>query len=364
MEVASHLNVVSWHDHLVGVILSSLWEGKSSWLISSADEKLWAVVLSETGVAATLLLGEDVEGGQERLVGLLGAWSGNNHSTADILTLDTTEEETGVVTGTGLLAGLVEGLDIGDLGLDGIGLTDNLDLRVALEDTTLDTAGDDGTTSWNGENILDGHQEWLVKLTLWGWDPLIDGLHELIDLLLTNLWAATLKGAKGGTHDNWGLITLEAVGREKLTHLHLDELQHLWVLKGIDLVDEDDDLLDTDLASEQKMLTGLWHLSVRGGNDNDGSVHVGGTSNHVLNVIGVTWAVDVGVMAGVGGVLNVSSGDSDTTLALFWSLVDGVVGKEVGEALVGLSLGDGSSEGGLSVIDVANGTLVRLVYFL
>lgn len=310
---------------------------------------------------------------------LLRTWGGDNHSAVDFLTLDTTEQETGVVTSLGGFAGLVEGLDIGDLGLDGGALADNLDLGIALEGSTLDAAGDDRSATWDGEDVLDGHQKWLLKLTLWGWDPLIDSLHELINLGLSELWAAALKSAKGGTHDNWGLVTLETVGREKLTHLHLDELQHLWVLKGIDLVDEDDNLLNTDLTGEEQVLTSLWHLSVGGGNDNDGSVHVGGTGNHVLDVVGVTWAVDVGVVTGLGGVLDVSGGDGDTTLALFWCLINRAVVEEVGEALLGLTLGDGSGEGGLymlasgalgklvsvfdahlSVIDVANGTSIEL----
>lgn len=362
VELALHLDVVTWLNHGVGSILLILWPGKGSWLISSADEQLWAVVVSETSVASTLLLGEDVHGGQESLVCLLRSWSGDNHSTVDFLTLDTTEEETGVVTSLGGLAGLVEGLDIGDLGLNGGALSDDLNLGITLEDTALDTSGNDRSATWNRENILDGHQEWLLELTLWGWDPLIDGSHELIDLGLSDLRAAALKSAKGGTHDNWGLITLETVGGEKLTHLHLDELQHLWVLKSIDLVDEDDNLLDTDLTGEEQVLAGLWHLSVGGGDDNDGSVHVGGTSNHVLDVIGVTWAVDVRVVTGVGGVLDVSGGDGNTTLALFWRLVDGAIVEKVSETLLGLTLGDGSGEGGLDMLESrASGMAMEVV---
>ena len=119
------------------------------------------------------------------------------------------------------------------------------------------------------------------------------------------------------------------------------------------------------------------HLAVRGGNDNDGTVHVGSTRDHVLDVIGVTGAVDVGVVAVVGLVLDVGGRDGDTTLALLGSLVNGAILEELGVALLGLTLGDGSSEGGLhaislgsgealgdgeanlAVVDVANGTWVN-----
>ena len=78
------------------------------------------------------------------------------------------------------------------------------------------------------------------------------------------------------------------------------------------------------------------HLTVRSGNDNDGAVHVCCTRNHVLDVISVTGAVNVGIMSVIGGVLDVGGGDGDTTLSLFRSLVDGAILKELGVALGGL----------------------------
>jgi hypothetical protein len=95
------------------------------------------------------------------------------------------------------------------------------------------------------------------------------------------------------------------------------------------------------------VLTGLGHLAIRSSNDDDGTVHVGSAGNHVLNVIGVTGAVDVGVVTVLGLELNVGRRDGDTTLALLGSLVNGIVGEEVGQALGGLALGDGGSQCGL-----------------
>ena len=345
---SNHLDVVTGHDHLVGSILGTLREGQINRLIRGTEVELRAVVLVETAVAATLLLGKDVERGEELGVGLDGAGLADNHATLDVLTADTTEQETGVVTSLGLVAGLLEGLNVGDLGLDGLlALANNLNLLLALKDTTLDTSRHDGTTAGDGEDILNSHEERLVHITVGGGDPLIDGLKQLIDLLGTNLGLLVLHGHESRAHDDGGLVTFEAVGVQQLTHLHLDELQHLGVVDGIDLVDKDDDLLDTDLAGEQQMLTGLGHLTIGGSDDNDGTVHVGGTSNHVLDVIGVTRAVDVRVVAVLGRVLDVGSRNGDTTSALLRSLVDGTIVEEVGKALLGLAFGDGSGQSGL-----------------
>jgi hypothetical protein len=61
----------------------------------------------------------------------------------------------------------------------------------------------------------------------------------------------------------------------------------------------------------------------------------------------VARAVDVGVVPVLGRVLDVSSGNGDTTLALLRSLVNGAIVEEVGEALLGLALGDGCGESSL-----------------
>ena len=65
-------------------------------------------------------------------------------------------------------------------------------------------------------------------------------------------------------------------------------------------------------------------------------------------------AVDVGVVALVGLVLDVRDGDGDAALALFGRVVDGVEGAELGLALQREGLGDRRGERGLAVVDVTD----------
>ena len=104
------------------------------------------------------------------------------------------------------------------------------------------------------------------------------------------------------------------------------------------------------------MLAGLGHGAVGGGDDQDGTVHLSSAGNHVLDVVGVARAVNVGVVTGSRLVLDVSDGDGDATLALLGSLVDVLEGGEVGLAALGLGkdLGDSSRQRGLAVVNVTN----------
>lgn len=67
-------------------------------------------------------------------------------------------------------------------------------------------------------------------------------------------------------------------------------------------------------------------------------------------------AVDVGVVAGVGFVLESCGVDGDTSGFFFRGFIDFAVFNVLGFLLVGKILGDCRGEGGFAVIDVSNGT--------
>src|ERR1700710_204318 len=102
------------------------------------------------------------------------------------------------------------------------------------------------------------------------------------------------------------------------------------------------------------MFPGLGHLTVASSNNDDGTVHAGSSGDHILDVICVAGTVDVGIVAVFGLVLEMGGCNSDATLALFGSFVDGAVLEEFGKAFFGLAFGDGCSEGGFAVIDVTD----------
>jgi hypothetical protein len=171
---------------------------------------------------------------------------------------------------------------------------DDLDLLVDLEDATLDTAGDDGATTGDREDVLDGHEERLVGVALRLRDVVVDGVHELLDGLAP-LGVALERLERRDPHDR-EVVARELVGGQQLADLHLDELEDLLVVDHVGLVERHDDVGDADLAGQEDVLLRLRHRAVGRRDDEDRAVHLGRTGDHVLDVVGVPGAVDVRVV--------------------------------------------------------------------
>jgi hypothetical protein len=102
------------------------------------------------------------------------------------------------------------------------------------------------------------------------------------------------------------------------------------------------------------VLAGLRHRAVGGGDHEDRTVHLSGAGDHVLDVVGVTGAVHVGVVTRIGLVLDVCDRDRDAALTLLGSLVDLVERRERVQLRVRVvqHLGDRRGQGRLAVVDV------------
>ena len=156
--------------------------------------------------------------------------------------------------------------------------------------------------------------------------------------------------------DDRNLVAGEAVVRQQLAELQLDQLQQLGVVDQVDLVEEHDQGGDVHLAGQEHVLAGLRHRAVGRRNHQDRPVHLGGAGDHVLDEVGVARTVDVGVVPLVGLVLDVGHGDGHGLggVADRAALGDVGVGLELGHALARLDGQDGAGQRGLAVVNVAD----------
>ena len=322
-------------------------------------------------MTAALFLGQDVNLALELGVGVDGLRSSENLATLNALLVDAAEQASDVVASLGELEGLVEHLGAGDGGLLGVLDADDLNLIANLDNATLDTAGNDGAAAGDGEHVLDGHQERLVSSAVRSLDPGVNSVHELPDAgILGGLRIGGLgdQSVQSGALDDRGVVAREVVLVEQLADFHLNELKQLGIVDLVDLVQEHQNVRNVNLTGEQQVLTGLSHRAIGSSDNEDRAVHLSSAGDHVLDIVGVARAVNVRIVAAldlgavgadavVGLVLNVSGVDRDATSLFFRSLIDLVVGGELGAVRVsqGQNLGDRSGQGGLAVVDMADG---------
>ena len=209
-----------------------------------------------------------------------------------------------------------------------------------------------------GEDVLDGHVEGLVDVAHGGGDVVVDRVHQVQDglaPLAVLLGAGALQRLQGASHHDRDVVPGELVLGEELAHLQLHQLEQLGVVHHVGLVEEDHHGGHLHLAGEQDVLAGLGHGPVGRGDHQDGAVHLGGTGDHVLDVVGVAGAVHVGVVALGRLVLHVGDGDGDAPLLLLGGVVDGLERAHLDVlALLVEHLGDGGGQHRLAVVYVAD----------
>src|SRR3954447_13610382 len=178
-ELDAHLDVAAGHDHL-----GALGQPDGPGDVGRAQGELRPVAVVEGGMAAALLLGQDVDLGGELGVGLDRATLGQDLAALDLLALDAPDEAADVLARLALLEQLLEHLDAGDHDLAGRLDADELDLVADLDDAALDAPGGDRAAALDPEDVLDRHQERLVDVALGGRDVGVDRVHQLLDRLV------------------------------------------------------------------------------------------------------------------------------------------------------------------------------------
>src|SRR5699024_10823812 len=88
--------------------------------------------------------------------------------------------------------------------------------------------------------------------------------------------------------------------------------------------------------------------------------HLSCTSDHVFNIVCVSWAVYVSVVTFVSFVFNVSSVNCDSTCFLFRRFIDFIVFHSLSVSLCSTIHCDCSSKGCFTVVYVTNGTNVNV----
>lgn len=348
-------DVVTRHNHL-----NTFWSLDDTGNVSSTEEELWTVTVEEWSVTTTFILGQDVKLSLSSGVRSDGTWLCQNLTTLNSVLVNTTKQKANIVTSHALLELLAEHFHTSNGCLLGVLHTDDLDFFTNLDHTTLDTASCNGTTTGDGEDVFNRHEERLVNFASWLSDVIVDRIHELTNSL--NTFWLTFKRSSCGTANDCDVVAWVLVLGKKITNFHLNKLKELFVVEKVNLVQPNNDGWNTHLTSQQDVLASLWHRSVSSRNNEDRAVHLSGTSDHVLDEVSVTWAVNVCVVTCFGFVLNVSNRNCNSLSFVTNStaLGDIRVGLELSKALISLDLEDTSRSCCFTVVNVTDGAHVNV----
>ena len=281
------------------------------------------------------------------------SWVSDNHTTLNILLVDTTEEQTYVITSLTFVKNLAEHFNTCYNRLSVFTKTEELNFVTYLYDTSFDTTCCYSTTTCDREHVFNWHQEWLINVANWFLNPSVASIHQFHNLSFP-FWN-TVECTKGRATDEWSLI-FELILSEEVTHFHFNEVKHFLIVNHITLVHEYNKAWHVYLTSEKDVLASLWHRTISCSNYDDSAIHLSSTSYHVLHIVGVSRTVNVCVVTLSCFILNVSSVDSDTALFLFWSVVNLVERLNLREASLCKNCSDSSCKSSLTVVNVTDCT--------
>ena len=168
------------------------------------------------------------------------------------------------------------------------------------------------------------------------------------------------RAARAAAAHDRGLVSREPVLVQQLAQFQLHQLQQLFVVHHVDLVQVHHDVRHFHLLGQQHVLTGLRHGAVGGGHYQDRAVYLRRTGDHVLDVVTVTGHVHMGVVPVLGLVLNMRNVDRDPAFFLFRGIVDRVECAEVSAAGHRSHFGDCRGQRGLAVVNVTHRAHIQM----
>ena len=224
--------------------------------------------------------------------------------------------------------------------------------------TTFYTAGSNGTTTGDGEYVLDRHQERFVGCTFRQRNVAVNSVHQFHDFCF--VFRVAFQSFQSGACNNRDVIAGEVIGAQQFANFHFYQFQQLFVVNHIYFVQEYNHCRYAYLASQQDVLTSLRHRAVSSGYYQDCAVHLSSAGNHVLYIVSMARAVNVCIVTGCGFIFNVRGVDGNTTFTFFRSFIDHGVVHEFSAAFFSQYFSDSSSQSSLAMVNVTDGADIQM----
>ncbi len=237
-----------------------------------------------------------------------------------LILLNPPQQRTNIIPSLPLIKKLPEHLNTSTRRLLRIPDTDDLQLITSMNNPLLNLARHHRPTTRNRKHILNRHQKRLIQITLRLRNIRIHRLHQLRDLVRSI--RITLKSLQRRHMNHRHIITRKLILRQKLTSLHLHQLQQLLIINHVSLVQSNNNRRHPNLTSQQHMLPRLRHRTIRSRHHKNRPINLRRTRNHILDVISMTRHIHMRIMPIRRLILNMRHINRDPTLPLLRSLIN------------------------------------------
>ena len=310
----------------------------------------------ERSVTTTFFFLQNVDRSFELRVRLNLTGLAEYHTTLDFVLVDTTQQQTYVITCFTFIQQFAEHFNASYNRLLVFTQTKDFNFVTNLDNTSFNTTSSYSTTTSDREYVLNRHQERFINITRRQRNPSVASIHQFHDLVfpLSNAVQCT----QCRTLDKRSVVTIEIISRQQLTHFHFNKFQHFGVINHIALVHEYNQPRNVYLTSQQNVFASLRHRTISCCNYDDSTIHLSGTSYHVLYVVGVSRAVNVSIVTSCSLILYVRSIDSNTSFLFFRSVINLIERLNFRQTLLCQYSSNSSSQCCLTVVNVTNCTNV------
>jgi len=312
-----HFYVITRHAHFC-----TFWQADNTCYVSCSEVELRTIVVEERSMTSTFIFCQNVNLSCEFFVACYRTWFSQNLSTNDFCSLNTTQQSTDVITSLCFIQQFTEHFDTSyNCFLNVFFNTQDFNFVVQMQNTTLYSTSSNSTTTSDCEYVLYRHQERFVSVTLRIRNVAVYSIHQFQDFV-SPFAVRIFQSFQSRSLDNRSVISREFVLVQQLTDFHVYQFQKFFIVYHITFVHEYNDVRNTYLTRQQDVLFCLSHNTIGSSYNQDSTIHLCSTSDHVFNVVSMAWAVNVCIVTFVCFVLNVSSRDCDSTFSFFWSFID------------------------------------------
>src|SRR5579862_4165248 len=341
-------DVISRHHHL-----GARRKFRHTRHVCRSQVKLRTVALEEWRVPSTFFFGEDIHLSFEFGVRSNGPRLRQHHAAFDIFFRNAAQQKSGIVSGHAFVQLLLKHFDAGHHRLAGLAEADDFYFLADLHLAALDTSCDYRAASLNRKNVFNRHQERLVQFARRLRHALVHCFHQRVNLLFPLLFAVQSAQRRYLNHRH--IVARKLVRLQQFTHFEFNQFEQLRIIHRIALVQRNDQIRHTDLASQQHVFARLWHRTISRRDHENAAIHLRRTRDHVLDVVGVARAIDVRVVPIRRLILDVRRRNRDSARLLFRRVVDRIKRPErVLRIVLRQYLCDRRRQRSLAVINVTN----------